>query len=126
MTDNEQSKAPAATERVQSERDIKWIFPTTACPRCRGYNTEAYSTDSISGKQYRRCRSAVCRKRYCVLGTPAGKPDPPAAEEPADPPAKDFRCPYCANTYQRRNALTRHINRKHPGEKPYGQDEESD
>lgn len=48
------------------------VFPTPSkCPRCRSVDTEAYRTD---GKiQYRRCRRAVCRCRYHVIGTPIKK-----------------------------------------------------
>lgn len=46
----------------------KWVFSKEdrTCPRCRGSNTEAYSTKG--NIQYRRCRSPVCRKRYSVRG----------------------------------------------------------
>jgi len=46
----------------------KYSFPTVSqCPRCRGTDTRARSTQ---GKvQYRICLAAVCRKRYAVIGT---------------------------------------------------------
>lgn len=47
---------------------IKYAFPTvSACPRCRGTQTRAVSTQGRV--QYRKCMAPVCQKRYTVIGT---------------------------------------------------------
>ena len=45
----------------------RWSFPTVStCPRCRGTQTRAVSTQ---GKvQYRKCLAPICQKRYTVIG----------------------------------------------------------
>ena len=37
------------------------------CPRCKGFNTIATSTQTFESftKFYRVCRSSICRHRYC-------------------------------------------------------------
>lgn len=62
----------AKTERTENGRqttdggNTKYIWPENrvVCPRCRGANTEAYSTKG--NIQYRRCRQPVCRWNYSV------------------------------------------------------------
>ena len=90
----------------------KWTFPVKPCPRCKGYNTEATRTDGRRGIQYRRCRMAVCRKRYSVRGQAIERPRP-------------FVCPQCGNAYERQRALTRHIDSKHGGNDNDRTDDES-
>lgn len=38
------------------------------CPRCRGWDTVATSTQG--NVQYRRCRAPICQHRYAVVGRP--------------------------------------------------------
>jgi hypothetical protein len=47
----------------------EFSFPTVSlCPRCKGSQTRAVSTQ---GKiQYRVCQAPICRHRYTVTGTP--------------------------------------------------------
>ena len=46
-----------------------WHFPDARrCPRCRGYDTAAYHTDTKKGRQYRKCNAPICRWRYSVNG----------------------------------------------------------
>lgn len=47
----------------------EFSFPTVSlCPRCKGSQTRAVSTQ---GKiQYRVCQAPICRHRYPVTGTP--------------------------------------------------------
>ena len=64
----------AKQEKVETtpKRKKRWSFPTPSkCPRCQTIDTEAYSTrDKV---QYRRCRRAICRHYYHVIGTPIKK-----------------------------------------------------
>jgi hypothetical protein len=50
-----------------AKRKKEYSFPTvSACPRCRGTQTRATSTQ---GKiQYRKCLAPVCQKTYTVIG----------------------------------------------------------
>lgn len=51
-----------------NDRREVYAFPTRSrCPRCGSLNTVARKTEL--GKQYRECRMAVCRLKYCVIGT---------------------------------------------------------
>lgn len=58
----------------------KYSFPTVSqCPRCRGTQTRAVSTQ---GKvQYRKCMAPVCRWRYTVIGTKVNKTLPIEKQE---------------------------------------------
>ncbi len=51
------------------EEKVKYAFPTKSrCPRCGA--TDTIATSSPEGKfQYRRCRRAICRWKYTVMGT---------------------------------------------------------
>ena len=52
-----------------AKKTRRYVFPTPSkCPRCQTVDTEAYSTQG--NIQYRRCRRAICRHRYHVIGTP--------------------------------------------------------
>jgi hypothetical protein len=58
------SRSTAAPERGKR----RYSFPTVSlCPRCRGAQTRATSTQK--NVQYRICLAAICRKRYHVMGT---------------------------------------------------------
>jgi len=64
-TDNSQSQI---TNQKSAERERCWSFPTVSrCPRCRGCNTRAVSTQK--NVQYRKCMAPVCQKKYTVIGT---------------------------------------------------------
>ena len=43
-----------------------YVFAGQQCPRCRGWDTVATSTQG--DVQYRRCRAVVCQHRYAVVG----------------------------------------------------------
>jgi hypothetical protein len=64
-----------AKNRIKDESDVAevpitkktYAFPTESrCPRCRSLDTER--TGEYEGTQYRRCRSAVCGKKYAIQG----------------------------------------------------------
>lgn len=76
-TDENASKVKPAEEVTEpvdekidepvDEQKIKYGFPNAQqCPRCKTYDTVAYST--VRNKQYRKCNRAICRWRYCVTG----------------------------------------------------------
>ena len=81
MAKRKSVKRDAAPSIVEDERDKNegllpsaesgpavYAFPNKSrCPRCGSISTEAYSV--MQETQYRRCRVAVCRNRYKVVGT---------------------------------------------------------
>ena len=68
------SSSSSAMTKGPDDKKARWVFPDNArvCPRCRTTDTEAYSTDTKNGRQYRRCQRAVCRWRYSVNGRRTG------------------------------------------------------
>ncbi len=64
----ETSEQNQQDDKPKIRKKDSYSFPTRSrCPRCGAIETEAYRTD---GKvQYRRCRRAVCRINYQVIGT---------------------------------------------------------
>ena len=60
----------ASKEKLKTgnRKSKMWSFPTVSlCPRCRGSQTRAMSTQ---GKvQYRKCMAPICQKRYTVIGS---------------------------------------------------------
>ena len=54
-------------KKTVKPKEINYSFPTKSrCKRCGSLNTTAVRTHK--NKQYRRCRSAVCRHKYAVIG----------------------------------------------------------
>jgi hypothetical protein len=60
--------APISGAEATAERE-RFSFPTvSACPRCRGTQTRAISTQG--NRQYRVCCAPVCQFHFCVKGAP--------------------------------------------------------
>lgn len=66
--EKEYAERAVAEKPVEDPPGKKVIWPAghTRCPRCGVDDTEAYSTKGV--KQSRRCRRAICRKNYQVIG----------------------------------------------------------
>jgi len=67
----------AAAEADSDERpdpvalvvETRFSFPTvSACPRCRGTQTRATSTQGRI--QFRRCQAPICRFKFSIRGKP--------------------------------------------------------
>jgi hypothetical protein len=75
--DTDKEKHEPVLSEVEGKKESvaptpKWHFPDARrCTRCKGTNTEAYHTDVKKGRQYRRCRAPICRKKYSVNGVRA-------------------------------------------------------
>jgi outer membrane biosynthesis protein TonB len=62
------SAGSQAQPKMDEEKKSQYSFPTKSeCPRCKATDTTAYATKG--NVQYRRCRRAVCRWLYHVIGT---------------------------------------------------------
>lgn len=69
--DAELAAAPAIDEQAAGSEPLKqrYGFPTVSvCPRCRGKQTRAVSTQGRT--QYRACQAPICQHRFTVQGTP--------------------------------------------------------
>jgi hypothetical protein len=65
----EEETGAEPTAKAAKRKKRKWSFETVSkCPRCGTTDTLAHRTDSKSGKQYRQCQRAICRRKYTVLG----------------------------------------------------------
>jgi len=64
-----EAAAPGRPDPVDLALGEHWAFPTVVrCPRCRGIQTRATSTQ---GKvQYRQCQAPICQHRFSVRGKP--------------------------------------------------------